>query len=67
MSNLRKAAAVILPANTRGLPAANADTLEKIGDTGAITIGYRENAIPMSYADAHQPMGFAPRTFALAW
>ena len=32
---------------------------QRIKDTGAITLGYRENSIPMSYADAHQPMGFA--------
>jgi glutamate/aspartate transport system substrate-binding protein len=34
-------------------------TLQKIKDTGAITLGYRENSIPMSYANAQQPMGFA--------
>jgi glutamate/aspartate transport system substrate-binding protein len=59
MSNLRKAVAVILPAILAGLHAASADTLQRIKDSGAITIGYRENSIPMSYADAHQPMGFA--------
>ncbi len=59
MSNLRKAVAVILPAMFAGLHAASADTLQRIKDSGAITIGYREDSMPMSYADAHQPMGFA--------
>ncbi len=35
-------------------------TLQKIKDAGAIAIGYRETAIPMSYADQQaQPVGFA--------
>jgi glutamate/aspartate transport system substrate-binding protein len=40
--------------------AAAQDTLKKIKDTGAITIGYRESSIPFSYLDANQqPVGYA--------
>src|SRR5215471_17836565 len=35
-------------------------SLRKIKDAGAIAIGYRDSAIPLSYADAQQqPVGFA--------
>jgi glutamate/aspartate transport system substrate-binding protein len=35
-------------------------TLEKIKDTGSITIGYRESSIPFSYLDdKQQPIGYA--------
>jgi glutamate/aspartate transport system substrate-binding protein len=34
-------------------------TLLKVKDTDTIILGYRENSIPMSYAEAQQPMGFA--------
>src|SRR5437867_4564059 len=35
-------------------------TLKKIKDTGAITIGHRESAIPFSYLDdKQQPIGYA--------
>jgi glutamate/aspartate transport system substrate-binding protein len=59
MPGLFKTIAVMLPVLFAGLEAASADTLQRIKDTGAIAIGYRQDAIPMSYADAHQPLGFA--------
>jgi glutamate/aspartate transport system substrate-binding protein len=59
MSGVLKAVAVILPVLFAGLEAACADTLQRIKDSGTIAIGYREDAIPVSYADAHQPVGFA--------
>lgn len=59
MSNFPKKFAVRLLAVLAGLQAAHADTLQRIRDSGAITIGYRENSIPMSYAGNNQPMGFA--------
>lgn len=38
---------------------ANADTLKKITDSGAITLAYRESSIPFSYlAGPGQPIGF---------
>ncbi len=59
MPNLRNAVAVILPVMLAGRPSASADTLERIKESGSITLGYRENAIPMSYANGQQPLGFA--------
>jgi glutamate/aspartate transport system substrate-binding protein len=59
MSNWRKAAALALPVLLAGAGAACADTLQRIKDSGAMTVGYREDSIPMSYADNRQPMGFA--------
>ena len=59
MRGLSKTIAVLLPVLFAGVEAASADTLQKIKDSGAIVIGYREDAIPMSYSEAHQPMGFA--------
>ncbi len=58
MPNLPKTIAVILLA-VFAVQAAQADTLQKIKDSGSMTIGYRENSIPMSYADNQQPIGFA--------
>jgi glutamate/aspartate transport system substrate-binding protein len=54
-----------------GFQAANADdlgpSLQKIKEAGAIAIGYRDSAIPMSYTDAQQqPVGFALDLCALA-
>jgi glutamate/aspartate transport system substrate-binding protein len=35
-------------------------TLQKIRDSGVITIGYRETSMPFSYVDDNQkPIGFA--------
>src|SRR5262245_3822536 len=47
-----------------GFQVANAEdlgpSLQKIKDAGAIAIGYRDSASPMSYTDAQQlPVGFA--------
>ncbi len=48
--------AVALP----GLALAEGGTLQKIKDTGTITIGYRESSAPFSYLDdAQKPVGFA--------
>src|SRR3974377_1488298 len=41
-------------------------TLKRIKETGAITLGYRENSIPVSYADGQQPFGFALDLCAIA-
>jgi len=39
---------------------AGADTLKKIGDSGRITLGYRESSVPFSYvAGAGKPVGFS--------
>jgi len=39
---------------------AQADTLKKIGDTGRMTLAYRESSVPFSYiADAGKPVGFS--------
>ncbi len=48
--------AVVMPANA----ADNSPVLQKIKVAGAIAIGYRDSAIPMSYLDAQQqPIGFS--------
>ncbi len=59
MAGVLKAVAVILPVLFAGLEPASADTLQRIKESGTFAIGYREDAIPVSYADAHQPVGFA--------
>ena len=64
MPGLLKGIAVISAAIVAGFQAASAEdlgpTLKKIKDSGAITIGYRDASIPMSYTDAQaQPAGFA--------
>jgi glutamate/aspartate transport system substrate-binding protein len=42
------------------LHAQAADTLQKVKDTGVITLGHRDVSIPFSYLDAEQkPVGFA--------
>jgi len=42
------------------LPAAAIDTLKKIRDSGAITLGYRESSVPFAYLDAsRQPVGYS--------
>jgi glutamate/aspartate transport system substrate-binding protein len=41
-------------------PAANIDTLKRIRDTGAITLGVRETSVPFSFLDAqNQPQGYS--------
>jgi len=63
MINPAKVAAALGLASIAGLAAANADegpTLQKIKKSAAITIGYRDAAIPFSYAGAEQkPIGFS--------
>jgi len=63
MLSLPRGIAAILLGAFLSQPAANAEelgpALQKIKETGAITLGYRENSIPMSYADAQGPVGFA--------
>ena len=62
MINPAKVAAALGLASITGLAAANADdgpTLQKIRKSAAITIGYRDAAIPFSYAGAEQPIGFS--------
>lgn len=38
---------------------ASANTLEKIKETGSITLGYRETSIPFSYLNGTTPVGFS--------
>ncbi len=64
MSSLSKKFAFACITLIAGFGAASAEdlgpVLQKIKGSGAITIGYREASIPMSYADAQaQPVGFA--------
>ncbi|GJE15986.1 amino acid ABC transporter substrate-binding protein [Methylobacterium marchantiae] len=64
MTGMRVAAAVALLAASTIHPAAAIDvltgTLKKIGETGAVTLGYRENSLPFSSRDGKgQPVGYA--------
>jgi len=64
MPGLLKGIAVFSVAIVAGFQAASAEdlspTLQKIKESGAITLGYRDASIPMSYTDAEaQPAGFA--------
>ena len=34
-------------------------TLKKVNDTGLVTIGYREDALPFSYVSGKQPIGYS--------
>jgi glutamate/aspartate transport system substrate-binding protein len=56
-------ACAVLAASMLSTPAFAEDptgTLEKIKDSGSITIGYRETSMPFSYIDDNQkPIGFA--------
>ncbi len=58
---MNRAVALFLLCITTALPAwAQTDTLGKIRKTGAITMGYLENAAPFSYADQNrQPQGYS--------
>jgi len=41
-------------------PASAIDTLKKIRDSGAITLGYRESSVPFAFLDANkQPVGYS--------
>jgi glutamate/aspartate transport system substrate-binding protein len=47
-------------AQDKGAPTAPVDTLKRVKDTGAITIGVREASVPFSYIDAQkQPQGYS--------
>jgi glutamate/aspartate transport system substrate-binding protein len=64
MPDLLKKIVAVAAALIAGFQAANAQdlgpSLQKIKEAGAIAIGYRDSAIPMSYTDAQQqPAGFA--------
>ncbi len=60
MKLLSKAGFAILAATFALTAQAQSETLKKIKDTGAITIGYRESSIPFSYLDdQQQPIGYA--------
>src|SRR5262249_14369163 len=64
MLGLPKKIAAAAAALIAGFQAANAEdlgpSLRKIKEAGAVVIGYRDAAIPMSYTDAQQqPVGFA--------
>src|SRR6516164_7116143 len=64
MRNLPKKIAAAAAALIASFQAADAEdlgpSLRKIKEAGAIAIGYRDSAIPMSYTDAQQqPIGFA--------
>src|SRR5690349_23588893 len=50
----------LLAALAVATPVAAQDTLKKIQDSGAITIGHRDASIPFSYYDdKQQPIGYA--------
>jgi glutamate/aspartate transport system substrate-binding protein len=62
MINPAKIAAALGLASIAGLAAPIGDdgsTLQKIRKSAAITIGYRDAAVPFSYAGAEQPIGFS--------
>jgi glutamate/aspartate transport system substrate-binding protein len=50
------------------VPAASADrpaTLQKIADSGRVTLAYRESSVPFSYLDGpHRPIGFGVDIYA---
>jgi len=57
------ACAVVLVTSLLSIPSARAQdigpTLQKIKDTGAITLGYRESSIGFSYLDGTKPVGYS--------
>ena len=57
---LVSASAALAQDNTAAAPAERIDTLKRIKDSGAITIGVREASVPFSYIDAQkQPQGYS--------
>lgn len=47
-------------AATAAMAQGQSDTLQKIKETGAVTLGFREASVPFSYLDAQQrPVGFS--------
>lgn len=59
-SFLTVAAACLLAATMPSFAQAGGDTLQKIKETGAITLGYRESSVPFSFLDGQQkPVGIS--------
>lgn len=59
-SFLTIAAACLLAANMPSFAQTGGDTLQKIKETGAITLGYRESSVPFSFLDSQQkPVGIS--------
>lgn len=59
-SFLTIAAACLLAANMPIFAQTGGDTLQKIKETGAITLGYRESSVPFSFLDSQQkPVGIS--------
>ncbi|WP_426390812.1 transporter substrate-binding domain-containing protein [Variovorax sp. R-27] len=59
-SFLTIAAACLLAANMPTFAQTGGDTLQKIKETGAITLGYRESSVPFSFLDSQQkPVGIS--------
>jgi glutamate/aspartate transport system substrate-binding protein len=59
-SFLTIAAACLLAANVPTFAQTGGDTLQKIKETGAITLGYRESSVPFSFLDSQQkPVGIS--------
>jgi glutamate/aspartate transport system substrate-binding protein len=57
---LVSASAALAQDNTAAAPSERIDTLKRVKDTGAITIGVREASVPFSYIDAQkQPQGYS--------
>jgi glutamate/aspartate transport system substrate-binding protein len=60
MSRIPKLLLILIACAICAAPAAAQDTLKKIKDNGAITIGHRDASIPFSYYDdKQQPVGYA--------
>ncbi|SEF29404.1 transporter substrate-binding domain-containing protein [Variovorax sp. NFACC27] len=59
-SFLTVAAACLLAATMPSFAQTGGDTLQKIKETGAITLGYRESSVPFSFLDGQQkPVGIS--------
>ncbi|MET3181334.1 L-glutamate-binding protein /L-aspartate-binding protein [Variovorax sp. YR750] len=59
-SFLTVAAACLLVATMPSFAQTGGDTLQKIKETGAITLGYRESSVPFSFLDGQQkPVGIS--------
>ena len=59
-SCLSIAAACLWAASTPSFAQGGGDTLQKIKETGAITLGYRESSVPFSFLDSQQkPVGIS--------
>ena len=60
MSRISRLVLAFIACAVCAAPAFAQDTLKKIKDTGAITIGHRDASIPFSfYDDKQQPIGYA--------